>query len=238
MKQTFFYLKNIANGFTCCGCDIRLLSILINKLMSHERKIEYLHKRQVIYRSLPTTDEPTQSYEWGWYYKDGTMQCFQLFATPNKINTLKSLRWHLFVIRYLNKNMGQEKFDAIAKFICNKSNGFTTFALRSSLIEFTIEDIGNREMTTQPPNKSRKVIFKPMCGLTKVEKLRIVGSVIGRSTVVTKDNIYDCMLSINEGNEKITITRIATMLSCNRKTIARNIGDELKNEIDTLNDVI
>ena len=43
------------------------------------------------------------------------------------------------------------------------------------------------------------------------------------------------MLDINELSKKITITRLADLLSCSVRTIHRNMSNELKKEKELLN---
>ena len=60
--------------------------------------------------------------------------------------------------------------------------------------------------------------------LTTEDKLRIVGSIIGRNKKVHKDDIYDIMLMLNHGGWKITIARLARGCKCSARTIHRNMG--------------
>ena len=62
----------------------------------------------------------------------------------------------------------------------------------------------------------------------------IVGSIIGKGKVIKRDDIYDAMLYIHEQG-KITIAKLAEVLSCSQRTIHRNIGEELKREKELLN---
>ena len=91
------------------------------------------------------------------------------------------------------------------------------------------------DLEEPPKNKIRKVIFKPNSRLCKEEKLRIVGELIGRSKKVHPDDIYECMLDINDLGKKITIGRIAGLLDCSTRTIHRNMCHELRKEIKLLN---
>ena len=91
------------------------------------------------------------------------------------------------------------------------------------------------ELDEPPKNKLRKVIFKPYTRISKEEKLRIVGELIGRSKKVHPDDIYQCMIDINELGKKITISRIAGLLDCSARTIHRNMCAELKREKELLN---
>ena len=74
-----------------------------------------------------------------------------------------------------------------------------------------------------------------MCGLSTDEKLKIVGSLVGRSRKVNKYDIYDMMLLINERQEKITIAKIAKLCDCTPRTIYRNMGEDLRKEKELLN---
>ena len=101
-----------------------------------------------------------------------------------------------------------------------------------------IDEIKLIDLEEPPKNKLRKVIFKDSTGLTTINKLKIVGSLIGRSKMLSEDDIYDCMIHINEMNQKITITKISKLLNCSSRTVYRTIGHELKQEKNLLNEKI
>ena len=46
------------------------------------------------------------------------------------------------------------------------------------------------------------------------------------------------MLDINDSGAEITIQYLADLLSCSKRTIYRNISNQLKNEIKILNEEI
>ena len=98
-----------------------------------------------------------------------------------------------------------------------------------------IEDVFNQG-GDPPANKLRKVVFKPYSGLNLSEKLSIVGKLIGRSSRVDEELIYQCMLDLNDMGKKITISRIAGLLDCSTRTIYRNMGKQLKQEKKILNE--
>ena len=68
-------------------------------------------------------------------------------------------------------------------FICDKDNGFITFNIPPDLLDRVINEVLNINAIHAPKNKLRKVIFKDGCGLGINEKLRIVGSLIGRTKI-------------------------------------------------------
>ncbi len=205
--------------------------------MSH-RKLDYLNQRRIIYRRYPLDDKPTEVYDWGWYYEHGTHQCYELFRSKAKITTYKSLKWHLLVLWYLNLNIEENKFINLCEFIAHVPNNFTTFTMPAKVLANMIDEIKLIDLEEPPRNKLRKVIFKDGIGLATIEKLKIVGSLIGRSKILSEDDIYDCMIHINEMNQKITISKISKLLKCSSRTVYRTIGDELKIEKDLLNEKI
>jgi hypothetical protein len=204
--------------------------------MSHEeRNLEYLNRKRIVYRRMPTTNKPTQENECYMFYEDGTYECYELFRSKAKIITYRSLKWHLLTLWYLNPQLDQDDFMEIAEVIANKEQGFTTFTIHPELLRKMVYDISMLNLEEPPKNRLRKVIFKYGNGLCKEEKLRIVGTLIGRSKKVHPDDIYQCMLDINDLDEKITIDRIAKLLDCSNRTIHRNLDVELRREIKLLN---
>ena len=202
--------------------------------MSHNRNLEFLNRRRVVYRRHPITDKPTQENECYMFYEDGTYECYELFRSKAKITTYRSLKWHLLVIWYLNPQLTQDEFEEIAYVIANKSQGFTSFSIGDRLLDKIIYEVSMCDLEQPPKNKLRKVIFKPTT-LSKEEKLRVVGELIGRTKRIHEDDIYECMIDLNDMGKKITIARVAGLLDCSTRTIHRNMGEELKKEKELLN---
>jgi len=202
--------------------------------MSHNRNLEFLNRRRIVYRRNPITDKPDQENECYMFYIDGTYECYELFRSKAKITTYKSLKWHLLVLWYLNPQLDQDKFLEIAEVIGNKEYGFTSFNIHVNLLRKIVYEVSMCDLEEPPTNKLRKVIFKPTT-LSKEEKLSIVGSLIGRSKKVHQDDIYECMLELNDLGKNITITQLALWLECSTRTIYRNMGEELKREKELLN---
>ena len=74
-------------------------------MSQYERNMEYLNKQTYyLYRRNPITDKPSAKFEWGDFYEAGyARMLYTLFQTKAKINTYKSLKWHLYVLWYLNR---------------------------------------------------------------------------------------------------------------------------------------
>ena len=204
--------------------------------MSQDRNLKWLNDRRIVYRKDPDTDVPTIETKQYKYYKDGTYQCYHLFNSKAKITTYKSLKWHMLVLKYLNEDLLDLEFAAICHMIADKENGFVTFFIKSKLLHEMIKDV-IAQGGDPPKNKLRKVVFKPYSGLDLSGKLKIVGQLIGRSSI-DKDMIYDTMLDLNDMGKKITIGRIAGLLDCSTRTIHRHMCDTLKQEKQILNEKV
>ena len=196
--------------------------------------MKYLNDNRIIYRKY-SDDPPTKEYKWGWYYAEGTYGYYSLFNSPGKITTIKSLKWHLLTLWWLNPEMEDDKFNELAKVIAYKKNGFITFTVSNSLLDNVIRHIYMQDLDRPPNNKLRKIVFKDFCGLDTKEKLSIVGKLVGRSTLIEEELIYQSMLDIADKKEKITINKLAKILKCSSRTIHRNMSLELKKEKDILN---
>ena len=203
--------------------------------MSHERNLKYLNDHRIVYIRMPVTDKPTIDNDKYMFYEDGTYECYELFRSKAKITTYKSLKWHLLVLWYLNPQLDQDDFMKVAEVIANKDYGFISFNIHSDLLRKIVYEVSMLDLDEPPKNKLRKVIFKYGNPLSKEEKLRIVGSLIGRSKRVNKDDIYQCMVDLNDMGKKITINRLAGLLDCSSRTVHRNMCEELKREKELLN---
>ena len=202
--------------------------------MSH-RNLKYLNDHRIVYRRMPVSDKPTQENEYYMFYTDGTYECYELFRNKAKITTYRSLKWHLLVLWYLNPQLDQDDFMKIAEVVGNKEHGIISFNIHSELLRKMVYDVSMCDLEEPPKNKLRKVIFKPFTRISKEEKLRVVGELIGRTKRVHTDDIYECMIDLNDMGKKITIGRIAGLLDCSSRTIHRNTCAELKREKELLN---
>ena len=204
-------------------------------MSQYERNLELLNRRRIVYKQLPITDEPDIDNDKYMFFENGTYQCYDLFKSTAKITTYKSLKWHLLVIWYLNPGMDQDEFMDIALEISAKTNGYVSFNMPPNLLQKIVYEVSIQELKEPPKNKLRKVIFKMFSGLTKEQKLRIVGQLIGRSNKTHPDDIYQCMIDIHDLGQKITIKRISEVLKVSSRTVHRYMCEDLKREKELLN---
>ena len=203
-----------------------------------DRKFKYLWDRQVVYRRNPITDIPDIETNQYMFFKDGTYQAYDLFKSKAKITTYRSLYWHMMVLWHLNPEWEDTDAMQIATYLTHKPNGFITFHINKWNIARLVYEVSCLDLEEPPRNKLRKVIFKMGCGLTKSEKLSIVGKLIGRLNGVKKEDIYSTMLLLNDSDQKITIAKLAKTLEVTPRTIHRHMCDELKQIKKELNEEI
>jgi len=201
--------------------------------MSQDRNMKWLNDRKIIYRRDPINDQPTIETNYYKYYEKGTYECYHLFRSKARITTYKSLKWHFLVLYFLNQDKGLLP-TRVYEFIANKENGFVTFFISDKKLQDMIDDVF-KNGGEPPKNKLRKIIFKDFKGLTPEQKMSIVGQLIGRSKKIYEEDIYQCMLDLNDMGKKITVARIAGLLNCSARTIYRTIGNDLKQEKELLN---
>ena len=200
-----------------------------------QRNFRYLHDNRIIYGRTPITDVPTESTDIYDYYENGTYQCYALFRSKAKITTYKSLKWHFLVIQHLNGDLNMKELKRVFEYIANVKNNFVTFTMSRGAFDKLVNEVFMTDAERPPKNRIRKVIFKPNKILTLSEKLSIVGQLIGRSKKIVEEDIYQCMLDLNDNKQKITISKLAKLLECSTRTIYRNMGNQLKLEKELLN---
>jgi len=198
--------------------------------------MDFLHRNRIIYKRQPISDKPTASFPWGWYYENGTHEYYALFHSKSQITSYRSLKWHLYVLLYLNPELTKEEFIKLANFISNKKNGFISFTIDSNDLTNIIEKVLTYDIERPPKNKLRKVIFKDGTGLSVSDKLKITGQLIGRNKNASESDIYEIMLYLHDKGEKITVKKISEALKVTTRTIYRNLTDDLKKEKDQLNE--
>ena len=205
--------------------------------MSH-RNLAYLNSRRIIYRRGPVNDTPTETYRWGYFYEHGTYECYELFRSKAKITSYKSFKWHILVLWYLNTGLNKDEITRLARFIADKTNGFISISLTDITVQNIVDEVYKLDLEMPPKNKLRKIIFKDMSGLDKIEKLKIVGKFIGRIKKAKAEDIHEAMLHIHQANKKITINSIADVLRVSSRTIYRNITNDIRKEKTLLNEEV
>ena len=103
-----------------------------------QRAMKYLHDKRIVYRRY-SPDQATQEFDWGWYYAEGTHGYYSLFRSNAKINTYKSLKWHLLTLWYLNPNMDYNQFKEVTKITSQVSAG--SLLSTSNFSTFNVSDI-------------------------------------------------------------------------------------------------
>ena len=141
----------------------------------------------------------------------------------------------MIVLWYLNPQLDPDDLDDLAKMMCDKLHGFITFNVTTQLRKNIVYDVSMYDLEIPPKNRARKIIFDEFCGLDKSAKMSIVGKMVGRSKIIREDDVYETMIDLHDNNEKITWSKVSSILKCSERTVLRNINNELKKEKELLN---
>ena len=205
--------------------------------MKSNRRIKWLWDKRIVTRRNPVNDTPTETYHWGWFYKNGTHECYELFNREHLISSYKSYVWHISVLKHIN-DMNYDEFKDACIFISNIDNGFIKISMSMDKIITMIDNVYNDNSNSCPPNKLRKVIFKVGCGLERHEKRSIVGQLIGRSNRLSSDDVYICMQYIHQTNCRVTVASLSRAIECSRPTLYKVMNDEMRDEMKRLNELL
>lgn len=204
----------------------------------YERRLDILKQRKLIWRREPTTDIPTETHSWGWYYKEGTFQNYALFQHKGKIGTIQAFRWHLRVLQHLNPDLCSAEFESVCRLMGDARYGFVTFSFKEENIKALIESLSTEDLEIPPPNNIRKIVFREFHGLTTKQTQQIAGRYAKLGKGILAEDIYEEMLKINDQKIKITINGLAANLKCTKRTIHRNMNDVLRTEKNELNNTL
>jgi len=203
--------------------------------MIPNRKIKWLWDKRIVTTRYPITDKPTKTFNWGWFYEQGTYEYYSLFRSPHMIKTPNGFSWHLRVLHHLN-DFSYDELVEVANFIACKRNGFTASHINNKTRDDIITNLWNDKSGNAPENRLRKVIFKVGCGLEQHEKRSIIGQLIGRSSRITTDDVIDCAHLISESNKKVTISGISRSLGCSRVFLYDIMDEDIREQIHRLNE--
>lgn len=205
--------------------------------MKSNRRIKWLWDRRIATRQNPVTDKPSEIYNWGWFYENGTHECYELFINSNLIISYKSYLWHIAVLKHINQ-LSYDDFREVCLFIADINNGFVKINMDNKKVEDIIDKVHNENPDRCPPNKVRKVIFKIGCGLERHEKRSIVGQLIGRSNRLSSDDIHQSMKYIHQSNCRVTVASLSRAIECSRPTLYKVMNDEMREEMKRLNELL
>ena len=54
--------------------------------------------------------------------------------------------------------------------------------------------------------------------------MQIVAQLLGKTKQIHTDDVYDCMIDLNDNGNKITWSRVAGLLDCSVRTVLRNLN--------------
>ena len=134
-----------------------------------QRAMKYLNDNRIIYRKY-STDKPTKTYNWGWYYADGTHGYYSLFNTKAKnVHKLSKILLTLHDGAVPADRAALEALPGVgrktANVVLNEAFGQSTIAVdthifrlsnRTKMAPGKTPDIVEAELVRRVPDKWRK----------------------------------------------------------------------------------
>lgn len=205
------------------------------EIIKYERRLDILMQRKIIWRQNPTTDIPTETHNWGWWFKEGTHQYYALFQYDAKIGTFWAFKWHLRVLWYLNPDLTGEEFTRLVNFMGESKNGFVLHTFSPKWLDAVIKSVFDSDLEKAPSNNLRRVVFREHHGLTLREQQQISGKYGNLGKGISPEDVYEEMLRLNDQRIRISIKNLAENLGVTTRTVHRNLDDTLREEKKELN---
>lgn len=167
------------------------------------------------------------------YFPEG-IPYYHLYRTKRKINSFAELEYIAEKFIYLNPDFELETMKGLFYKLSERESGHVIRTYTQRRVEAMIEIVHERKKVPYT-GKLRKIIFNPSKMLTKEQKMRIVGQVIGSKPNVEEEDIFYVMDELHLNKEIITIAKIAEMCDSSRYMIKKSLTPKVVKEMDRLN---
>lgn len=170
------------------------------------------------------------------YFPEG-IPYYSLYRSKRKINSFFELEYIAEKFRYLNPNFDP---DLMIKLFIELSDRESGHIVRTYHEDRVIRMIyGVLIQNKQPYMRTmRKIIFNPHKYLSKEEKRKIVGQLIGQKPLIAEEDIKFIMSDLYMNQERITIAKISELTDTSRYIVKKSISNELWSDIKQINETI
>ena len=167
------------------------------------------------------------------HYPNG-VKFFSLYRTTRRINTFAELEYIAEKFIWLNSDFDVEKMKIHFNFLSERQNGHIIRTYGQTRVENMIEKVHNYKKEPYCP-KLRKIIFNPFKIIDKKEKMRIVGTLVGRKKRPTSDQINNAIEELWLDKIKITISSVAKHLNKSRHLVKWYFDKKQLSDLDKIN---
>ena len=170
------------------------------------------------------------------YFPEG-VKFYSLYRTTRKINSFSELEYIAEKFIYLNPDFDVEVAKSLFALISDRGSGHIIRTYGSSRVENMVERVFAAKKQPYCP-RLRKVIFNPFKMMSRSEKMKIVGSLIGTKEKPTEEQIDSTIEELWLDKEKITITKVAEKLNKTRYLVRWYFDKEKLKSIRNFNSEI
>lgn len=167
------------------------------------------------------------------YFPEG-IPYYHLYRTKRKINSFAELEYIAEKFIYLNPDFDLQTMKQLFYKLSERESGHVIRTYTQRRVEAMVDIVHERKKVPYT-GKLRKIIFNPSKMLTKEQKMRIVGQVIGSKPNVEEEDIVYVIDELHMNKEVITIAKIAEMCDSSRYIIKKSLTPKILKEIDRLN---
>ena len=167
------------------------------------------------------------------YFPEG-IPYYHLYRTKRKINSFAELEYVAEKFIHLNPDFDLQTMKELFYKLSERESGHVIRTYTQRRVEAMIDIVYERKKVPYT-GKLRKIIFNPSKMLSKEQKMRIVGQVIGSKPNVEQEDIFYVMDELYLNKEIITIQKIADMCDSSRYMIKKSLNNRILKEMDRLN---
>ena len=150
---------------------------------------------------------------------------FHLYRSSKKINSFSELQYVAEKFIYLNPDFDIDRMKRLFVALSDRESGHIVRTYSAGRVENMVEYVSAHRK--QPYySRLRKIVFNPGKMITREEKRKIIGELIGVKDRPEPDEIEQVISDLYTNHEKITIKRVAQELNSTPYLIRYYFGEE------------
>lgn len=170
------------------------------------------------------------------YFPEG-VRFYRLYRTSRKINSFAELEYVAEKFIYLNPNYNLEHMKRLFVQLSDRSSGHTIRTYGKERVEYMVVSVYKKRKIPYCP-KLRKVVFNPSKRMSKSEKMKIVGQLVGTKPRLSEQDLISVIEDMAENKIKITISKIAELTDKTKHIVNQSLTKKTKYLIKELNEKI
>lgn len=167
------------------------------------------------------------------YFPEG-IPYYHLYRSSRKINSFSELEYIAEKFIYLNPDFDLKLMISLFIELSDREAGHIIRTYSQDRVTDMVYRVYDKKKQPYVP-RLRKIIFNPSKNLSKDQKMEIVGRLIGRKSIILKEDMMLILEDLYMNKERISISKLAELTDTSRYIIKKSIDQEIKGEIENLN---